>query len=194
MENLKTKAGEFTYDDYLSWPDNERWQLLNGFAYAMAPPLVQHQMVVLEIGVQLSNQLRGHRCKALVAPVGVRLPKHNEADAHIRTVFEPDVIVVCDPSKIERASIRGAPDFIVEVLSPSTASFDQIEKRLAYEQAGVRELWLVDIASGVLTIYRATAGGFAPANIVRAEGSIAIDALPGVSIDLNFMLELRERD
>jgi Uma2 family endonuclease len=189
-----TKAGEFTYSDYLRWPENERWQLLDGFAYAMAPPLVQHQIVVTELGAQLISQLRGQRCKALVAPVGVRLPKHNEANEHVRTVFEPDVLVVCDPSKIERTGIRGAPDFIIEVLSPSTASFDQIEKRHAYGAAGVRELWLVEIASGVLTIYRTGEGGFAPATIVRAEGVIAIEALPGVSIDLAFMHELRERD
>jgi Uma2 family endonuclease len=89
--------------------------------------------------------------------------------------------------------VRGASDFIVEVLSPSTASFDQIEKRIGYEKAGVRELWLVDIASGVLTIYRQLAEGFAAPFFDRAEGSIAVDALPGFSIDLDFMLELREK-
>ena len=188
----KSKVGEFTYADYLRWPENERWELLDGFATAMAPPLVSHQIVVLEIGAQLTNQLRGQRCRALVAPVGVCLPKHNEADEQVRTVFEPDVIVVCDPSKIEKAGIRGAPDFIVEVLSPSTAAFDQIEKCLAYEKAGVRELWLVDIPAGLVTIYRQQGAIFLPPLITRAEGNIAIEALPSVYIDLAFMSELRE--
>ncbi len=189
----KTKQGEFTYADYLRWPENERWQLLDGFATAMAPPLVPHQTVVFELGRQLGNQLLGHRCRALIAPVGVRLPKQGEADDQIGTVFEPDVLVVCDPSKIEKVGIRGAPDFIIEVLSPSTAGYDQIEKRYAYEKAGVRELWLIDVPSGLLTIYVAAENGFVAPNIIRAQGLIALQALPGVSLDLDFMSELRER-
>jgi Uma2 family endonuclease len=193
MASPKSQSGEFSYADYMRWPENERWQLLDGFAFAMAPPSVAHQIVVSEFGAQLLIQLRGQRCRALVAPVGVRLPKHNEADDAVRTVFEPDILVVCDPAKIEKAGVRGAPDFVVEVLSPSTASFDQIEKRIAYEKAGVRELWLVDIPSGLLTIYRQLDNIFAAAHFARAEGSIAVDALPGVSINLDFMFELRER-
>ncbi len=190
----KPQLGEFTYSDYMRWPDGERWQLLDGFAYAMAPPSLPHQDVVSELGAQLRLQLRGKPCKALVAPIGVRLPKSNEADEFIRTVFEPDVVVVCDPGKLDKSGIRGAPDFIIEVLSPSTAHFDQIEKRKAYERAGVREFWLVDIPSGVLTIYRQLDNAFAPADIVRAEGVIAIVALPGLALDLDFMSEWLEKD
>jgi hypothetical protein len=82
---VRRNAREFTYADYMRWPENERWQLLDGVATAMAPPLVRHQIVVTEFGRRLGNQLLGHRCRALVAPVGVRLPKHNEADDQIRT-------------------------------------------------------------------------------------------------------------
>ena len=190
----KPQLGEFTYSDYMRWPAGERWQLLDGFAYAMAPPSLPHQDVVSELGAQLRLQLRGKPCKALVAPVGVRLPKLNEANEFIRTVFEPDVVVVCDASKMDKSGIRGAPDFIIEVLSPSTARFDQIEKRKAYERAGVREFWLIDIPGGVLTIYRHTAELFAAPDIVRAEGVIAIAALPGVTLDLDFMSEWLEKD
>jgi Uma2 family endonuclease len=149
--------------------------------------------VVSELGAQLRMQLRGKPCKALVAPVGVRLPKSNEADEFIRTVFEPDIVVVCDPSKMDKSGIRGAPDFIIEVLSPSTACFDQIEKRQAYERAGVREYWLIDISGGVLTIYRQAGETFVPPDIVRAEGLTAIAAL-GLSLDLDFMHEWLEKD
>ena len=188
------QLGEFTYSDYMRWPAAERWQLLDGFAYAMAPPSLPHQDVVSELGAQLRLQLRGKPCKALVAPVGVRLPKANEANKFIRTVFEPDVLVVCDPSKIDKSGIRGAPDFIIEVLSPSTARFDQIEKRKAYERAGVREFWLIDIPGGVLTIYRQMAELFAAPEIVRAEGVIAVAALSGLQLDLDFMSEWLEKD
>lgn len=193
MPTAKTKTGEFSYADYLRWPENERWQLLDGHAYAMAPPNINHQRAVFELGAQIRNQLIGHRCQGLVAPVGVRLPTHEEADAETRTVFEPDLVVVCDPAKIDTRGIRGAPDFIIEVLSPSTSSFDQIEKRLCYERAGVRELWLIDIPAGVLTAYRHNGSEFAPPEIRRADGALAVSAIPGMTLDLDFLKALRER-
>lgn len=191
----QVKPGEFTYADYLRWPEGERWQLMDGHAYAMAPPSLGHQRTVSELQRQLGNALRGKQCLALVAPVGVRLPRAGQDDARVDTVFEPDLLVVCDPAKLDRRGVRGAPDFIIEVLSPSTAGFDLIEKRKRYDEAGVRELWLLDPASGVLTIYRArSSGGFAEPEIRRAEGVVALQALSGVSLELDFMLELREQD
>lgn len=85
--HLAAKSGEFTFANYMNWPENERWQLLDGTAYAMAPPSWAHQSVVTELGRQLGNALHGKPCQARVAPVGVRLPQHNEADASIRTVL-----------------------------------------------------------------------------------------------------------
>lgn len=152
MAPLKIKPGEFTYADYLRWPETERWQLLDGHAHAMAPPSLNHQRVVSDLISQLFQQLRGKPCEALAAPLGVRLPERGIADAFTRTVFEPDIVVVCDPAKIDARGVRGAPDFIIEVLSPSTASFDLNEKRQCYDEAGVRDLWLIDIPSGVITV------------------------------------------
>ncbi len=194
MAQTLTKTGEFTYSDYLRWPEGERWQLLDGHAHAMAPPSFNHQRVVGELFSQLHEQLRGKPCEAAIAPVGVRLPERGLADDLIRTVFEPDIVVVCDPTKIDARGVRGAPDFIVEVLSPSTASFDQIEKRQRYDVAGVRELWLIDIPSGVVTVYRQDGARFAPADIRRAEGRLDIAALPGLMLNLDFMIALRARD
>ena len=194
MAETKTKAGEFTYADYLLWPEGERWQLLDGHAHAMAPPSLNHQRVVSRLISQLDQQLRGKHCEALVAPVGVRLPERGIADDLTRTVFEPDLIVVCDPAKLDTRGVRGAPDFIIEVLSPSTASFDLIEKRQRYDIAGVRELWLIDIPSGVVTIYRQQDARFAPPEIRRAEGRTEVAALSGLTLDLDFMIALRAQD
>jgi Uma2 family endonuclease len=129
MHKLAQKNGEFDYHHYRSWPEHERWELLEGRAYAMAPLSWAHQTVVFELGAQLRNALLGQSCQARVAPVGVRLPKKDEADDQVRTVFEPDILIVCDASKIDAAGVRGAPDVIIEVLSPSTADFDQVDKR-----------------------------------------------------------------
>ena len=191
MPQLALKSGEFTFAQYMHWPEHERWELINGEARAMAPPNWAHQSVVSEVFRQIANALVGKPCQARVAPVGVRLPKRNEADAEVRTVFEPDILVVCDASKIDAKGVRGAPDVIIEVLSPSTASFDQIEKRHAYDQAGVRELWLIDVAGGVLTIYRQNGLKFDPPEIVRATGIVPMQALEGLPLDLGFIDGLR---
>ena len=194
MGSPQTKSGEFTYRDYLSWPESERWQLLDGRAYAMAPPSLAHQTVVFELAGQLHAQLKNSPCRAFAGPVGVRLPRTQEADEFIDTVFEPDLVVVCDVAKLEPRGIRGAPDFVIEVLSPSTAGFDLIEKRQRYDSAGVRELWLIDPLGGVLTIYRQQDGRFAAADIRRAQGEIELAALPDLRLNLDFVAELRDRN
>ena len=191
MSQLAVKTGEFTFADYMRWPEHERWELIDGVARAMAPPNWAHQSVVSELGAQLRNALLGKPCQARVAPVGVRLPNKNESDAETRTVFEPDILVVCDASKIDAKGVRGAPDVIIEVLSPSTAGFDQVEKRHAYDRAGVRELWLIDVAGGVLTIYRHNGLKFDPPEIVRATGIVPLQALEGLPLDLRFIDALR---
>lgn len=193
MARPRIKPGEFSYRDYLAWPENERWQLLDGVAYAMAPPSIAHQAVVFELARQLGNALEGKPCRAFTGPVGVRLPRAQEADAFIDTVFEPDLVVVCDPSKLEPRGIRGAPDLVIEVLSPSTASFDLVEKRQRYDRAGVRELWLIDPSSSVLTVYRQHGEHFDAPDIRRAEGEITLTALPEIALHLDFMSALREQ-
>ena len=191
MPQLGVKSGEFTFAHYMRWPEHEHWELIDGEARAMAPPNWAHQSVVSEVFRQIANALVGKPCQARVAPVGVRLPKRNEADADVRTVFEPDILVVCDASKIDAKGVRGAPDVIIEVLSPSTAGFDQVEKRHAYDRAGVRELWLIDVAGGVLTIYRHNGLKFDPPEIVRATGIVPLQALEGLPLDLGFIDGLR---
>ena len=99
-----------TYADYLTWPDDVRYELIDGVAYLMAPaPTLDHQDVVGEIYFQLRQALGDQPCRAYVAPVDVRLPHSNEADADVDTVVQPDVLVVCDPSKADRRGRAGCP-------------------------------------------------------------------------------------
>ncbi|WP_026611805.1 Uma2 family endonuclease [Methylocaldum szegediense] len=172
-----------TYADYLSWPEDVRYELIDGRAYLMAPaPSLEHQDVAGEIYFQLRRALEGKPCRPFIAPVDVRLPKVNESDEHVDTVVQPDVLVVCDESKLDRRGVRGAPDFVVEVLSSSTASHDHVLKRRVYERAGVREYWLVHPIDRMVTIYRLLDGEYGKPDVQELSGETAVGVLEGVSV------------
>lgn len=173
----------YTYADYRIWPEDVRYELIDGAAFMMAPaPSVNHQTLAFEVGRQLGNALEGRPCRVLLAPVDVLLVRANQADDAAETVVQPDVLVVCDPQKVTPRGIRGAPDWVLEVISPASASHDQIVKLAAYERAGVREYWLAHPADRVLTIYRHDGTAYGRPQIVELAGETPIDALPGVTI------------
>lgn len=176
----------YTYRDYLTWPDDFRCELIDGKIYLMTPaPLLAHQDVAGEIFTQAKLALRGKSCRAFIAPVDVRLPSPAEVDENTDVVVQPDVFVVCDVGKLDRRGVRGAPDWVVEVLSPSTAGKDQIEKRRIYERHGVLEYWLVHPTDRILTIYRLINGEFGKPDIYPLEEQTPVAVLPGVTIDWN---------
>ena len=181
---LALRTGKhYTYADYLQWPDETRYELIDGEAFLMSPaPLVEHQEIAGEVFRQLANQLDGQPCRPYIAPVDVRLPRTDEADAAIDTVVQPDVLVVCDPGKVDRRGVRGAPDWVAEVLSPSTAARDQIAKRRIYERAGVREYWLVHPTDRTLTVHWLVDGRYGIPEISELKGSTALAILPEVAI------------
>lgn len=177
-------AAYHTYADYLGWPEDVRYELIDGVAYLMGPaPLRVHQELVGEIFRQAANALEGKPCRAFVAPFDVRLPKGDEADELVDTVVQPDVLVVCDQTKLDARGLRGAPDWVVEVLWPASSSHDQTVKLAAYERAGVPEVWLVHPTDRVVTVYRLAGGAYGRPVIREMKDSLAVEVLPGVSID-----------
>ena len=130
----------YTYADYAKWTAKDRYEIADGMPYAMAPPSVTHQRIVGKLFRKIADFLTDKPCEVFVSPVGVRL----NADKGDNTVFEPDIFVVCDESKISDEVITGAPDMVVEVLSKSTALFDKVTKFNKYLEAGVREYWIID--------------------------------------------------
>lgn len=174
-----------TYADYLTWPEDLRCELIDGVAYLMAPaPAPEHQDVVGELFRQAANALEGKPCRPYLAPFDVRLPKGDEADEHIDTVVQPDLLVICDRARIDRRGLRGAPDWVVEVLSPATAAHDQTLKLAAYERAGVPEVWLVHPGDRVLTIFRLQdqAKAYGRPVIQELRGETTVAAVPDVVI------------
>jgi Uma2 family endonuclease len=176
---------QHTYADYLIWSATYGNELVDGIAYVRDPPSPsrRHQEVVCEIHRQVANSLQGKRARAYVAPFDVRLPKHGDADDQIDTVMQPDVFIVCDLHKLDDRGMCGAPDWIAEVLSPSTATYDRTRKLSVYERAGVPELWLVDPTARTVTIYHIAAGRYTQPVVLEMRGQTAITAVPGISID-----------
>ncbi|MCI0654870.1 MAG: Uma2 family endonuclease [Methylococcaceae bacterium] len=171
------------YGDYLTWTDDTRYELIDGIAYAMSPaPDLAHQDLVGEIYLQVRLALKGKPCRVFIAPVDVRLPKQEEPDERIDTVVQPDVLVVCDGGKLDRRGVRGAPDWIVEVLSPSTAGHDHIRKRKLYEQHGVKEYWLIHPVDRLLTVYRLIDAEYGKPELYELNGETQVGVLPDIII------------
>lgn len=141
MQPKPRENARYTYADYLRWPDDERWELIDGEAYVTTPaPTPTHQTLEVELVRQLANFFLDKPCRVFAARFDVRLPRGDEADDAVDTVVQPDIAAVCDEAKIDRRGCRGAPDWVIEILSPSAAGHDQVRKLALYERHGVKEL------------------------------------------------------
>ncbi len=143
------RQGEYTLEDYYALPDDQHVELIDGVIYDMSSPLLVHQMLGGKIYSQLLHfvEKNGGTCMPFIAPLDVQLDRDN------RTMVQPDVLVVCDRSKVKRRCVYGTPDFVVEVLSESTRKKDMYLKLDKYQNAGVREYWMVDPKSKRVIVY-----------------------------------------
>lgn len=143
------RQGTYTLEDYLALPDDQRVELIDGVFYNMSAPRVDHQWIAGEIFRQIANYIfeHGGDCRPFIAPTDVQL------DNDDRTIVQPDVMILCDPSRLSPERIHGAPDFVLEVISPSTKRKDYTIKLHKYMEAGVREYWILDPRQEVVLIY-----------------------------------------
>jgi Uma2 family endonuclease len=185
MPVIKRDSHRHTYADYLIWSRTYGDELIDGTAYVREPPSpsVPHQDIAGELRLQIGMALKGKPYRVYQAPLDVRLPRSNEEDAQIDTVVQPDLFIVSDFRKIDARGIRGAPDWLAEVLSPGTAKYDSTLKLRAYERAGVREVWLIHPVSRTVAIYYLEAGRYAHPTLLELKGQTSLAAVPGVTID-----------
>jgi Uma2 family endonuclease len=143
----------FTYADYKGWElkPGERFELIYGVPYAMAAPNFIHQQIVTMLTGRFFTFLEGKTCQVIVSPFDVRL--FYEEDESDDTVVQPDLVVVCDRKKIGEEGCRGAPDMVVEILSPSNTAIEMERKLNLYKEAQVREYWIVDPKNKHISIY-----------------------------------------
>jgi len=151
------KRSNFTYQDYIKLPEGERVELIDGSIYAMSPaPSRIHQRLVTEVSRKIGNYIENQKgnCEIYVAPFDVRFLEEGESDEKNKNTVQPDISVICDRSKLDDKGCKGAPDFIIEVVSPSNSSVDYVKKVYLYEKFKVREYWIINPNTRTVTVYR----------------------------------------
>lgn len=167
----------YTWEDYRRWSGDERWEIVDGRAYAMTPaPSTRHQGIVGHLFSRFHRQLSGKGCTPFTAPTDVRL---SETD-----VVQPDILVVCDPARILPTHVEGAPDVVVEVLSPATATRDLRLKKALYERCGVREYIVVDPLENYAIRFLLGADGYDKGSVFGADERLVVAVLEEMEIPL----------
>ncbi len=144
---------KYTYADYLTWPENERWEIIDGVPYVKAAPTWQHQALSAALLSQFYNFLSGKSCQVFAAPFDLRLPEGSEKDEDTIFVVQPDIVVVCDKSGLKGTGYYGTPTLVIEISSPSTTKNDKIWKFNKYEKAGVKEYWIVEPEGKIISVF-----------------------------------------
>ena len=181
------ERGRFSYKDYCKWTDDGRWELIDGVEYDMSPaPSRIHQKLSGELFIRIHSVLKDRKCDVYAAPFDVRLPDYAEAlDEEIFTVVQADIVVVCDESKLDERGCMGAPDLVMEILSPDTAAKDMKIKRDLYEKHGVREYWLVHPTDKTFMIYCLRQDKqYANAEIYAGQDIVESTVIEGLKIEL----------
>ena len=180
MEAVRVEK-HYTYADYCTWDDGTRWELIDGVAYAMAGASEVHQTVSGEIFGQLWESLKDSPCRVFFAPFDVRLNAEGADD----TVVQPDILVVCDSSKLETGKcVVGAPDFIIEILSPASVKHDWKTKKRLYQRSGVREYWIVDPDSKIVITHVLSNIGYTSQTYDDNDTAVPVEVLDGCTINL----------
>ena len=140
---------EYTIADILALPDGERAELISGQLFMMSPPSVHHQRIAVSAITKIKNHIDANHgtCEPFIAPCGLYLYDDD------RTYLEPDLMVICDPSKVQEDGVHGAPDWIIEIVSPSSAKMDYSRKLFMYHSAGVRLYWIVDPMKKAVSVH-----------------------------------------
>lgn len=178
-------SGLYSYADYLKWTIEERLELIKGRIFKMSPaPSSTHQRLSQHINRELLVFLKEKPCEVFAAPFDVRLPKGSKRNEDIFTVVQPDLCVICDPSKIDIRGCLGAPDIVVEILSPSNNRKELKDKYEIYEESGVREYWIVSPHARTFFKYTLHDGRFVPSRLLTEGDVVTTPVLPGFALDL----------
>jgi Uma2 family endonuclease len=187
VEEPSTEYGVYSYADYLTWEFDEMVELIKGkiFKSAAAAPRRIHQKVSGNIFFRLYQHLENHPCDVFSAPFDVRLPVKSKKNEDIFTVVQPDISVICDKSKLDDLGCIGAPDLIVEILSPGNNQKELKNKYEVYEESGVKEYWIVSPYVSTLLVYTLIEGKYVPSKLFTVGDIVESKCIPGFKLDLD---------
>ena len=175
----------YSMADVLDWDGQERIELVDGYPVMMAPPARIHQRACMALAGQLYHYLKGKKCEVYPAPFAVRLfEREGDYPEDVYTMVEPDISVVCDCSKLDAAGCKGAPDLVMEILSPSTMRHDRFTKFNLYQRAGVREYWIVEPETQTVQVYPLENGILQPRAFYGAGDVAKVNVLDGCFVEL----------
>lgn len=176
----------YSYANYLNWLFDDRVELIKGKVFKMSGPARLHQQVSINIASKVFNFLLGKPCKVYPAPFDVRFYKGSKADKDIYTVLQPDICVICDESKLDDRGCIGAPDIVVEILSPGNNKMELLNKYTIYEEFGVKEYWVVSPGDKTLLKYTLDGEGkYRPSKLFTLSEKVYSVILPGFELDLD---------
>ena len=179
----KQKSG-YSFADYLTWDESERWEIIDGTPYMQSAPSRIHQEISFGLLMQFGNYLKDKGCKIYHAPFSVRLDL-TENDEDVKNVVEPDLTIVCDSSKLDERGCKGSPDMIIEILSPSSAKMDKVIKFEKYEQAGVKEYWILEPEPKLVSVFVLQENNrYGRPNMYTDDDTISVSIFPDLEIDL----------
>lgn len=180
----------YTFADCLTWDEKDRIEIIDGDAYMMSPPNRTHQRICGELFRQLANFLYDKKCEVYIAPFGVRLfEQEGDRPEDVDTLVEPDISVICDQDKLDDKGCRGAPDFIIEVMSPSNRRHDKVIKLNLYQRAGVREYWIVSPEMQTIEVFLLEDGFLKTKEFYGRDDMAKVTVLEGCEIDLQKVFE-----
>jgi len=182
---------KYTYADYLTWPEGERWEIIDGVPYMQAAPTWQHQAISVELTSQFNTYLKGKPCRVFAAPFDLCIPDYNEKDEEISNIIsQPDIVVVCDESKLRKTGYFGIPALIIEISSPSTIRIDKVLKFNKFEKAGVKEYWIVEPEGKFISAFTLQENKrYGRPEIYTDEDKIQVSGFPNLEIDLGTVFE-----
>lgn len=176
---------KYTYADYITWPGDERWEIIDGVPYMLSAPTWQHQSISRELVLEFGQFLRNTQCQVFAAPFDLCIPEGNEKDEEISSITQPDMVIVCDKSRLRKTGYFGVPSLIIEITSPSTARTDKIIKFNKYEKAGVKEYWIIEPENKLVSVFTLQENQrYGRPDVYSEEDKIQVSIFPELLIDL----------
>ncbi|MHB1651029.1 MAG: Uma2 family endonuclease [Desulfitobacteriaceae bacterium] len=185
---LSKEDKKYTYADYLRFPDDERWEIIDGIPYMQSAPTWQHQGISRELMLQFGGYLSNSQCQVFAVPFDLRLPEIEEKDHDdgVTQVYQPDLLVVCDKSRLKGTGYYGVPSLVIEILSPSTVKSDRLLKFNNYEKVGVKEYWIVEPDTKLVNVFVLQDNNrYGRTELYTETDNVTVSIFPDLVIDLS---------